>query len=298
MESISQGTKKYPCSKLLATSEEKGWSVVHAELRRHEVSETPVIVPRHTEICLTIEGNNDGLVRRTGDGKRQLAVPRSGAVWLSPIGVGDNVVSITAPIPETLHLYLPAALFHRLRDDFNLPSAPGHSVRYEAGIRDDVIHRLGASILHELLNETSSGRMYVETASLALAAWLLHKHCDSGERAPLVDVAQGLDAARLGRVLDFIEANIGRPISLGNLAAVAEYSPYHFARTFKAAMGVPPHRYISRLRLEKAKAELTASRLSLAEIALNAQFSSQASFTRAFHRVTGLTPKEYQRRRK
>ena len=42
---------------------------------------------------------------------------------------------------------------------------------------------------------------------------------------------------------------------------------------------------------------LTAGNLSLAEIALNAQFSSQASFTRGFHRATGMTPKEYQRRR-
>jgi AraC family transcriptional regulator len=44
-------------------------------------------------------------------------------------------------------------------------------------------------------------------------------------------------------------------------------------------------------------AELAASKLSIAEIALNAHFSSQASFTRAFHRAIGMTPKEYQRRR-
>jgi AraC-like DNA-binding protein len=41
-----------------------------------------------------------------------------------------------------------------------------------------------------------------------------------------------------------------------------------------------------------------AGRLPLAEIALNAQFSSQASFTRSFHRAAGVTPKEYQRRRR
>jgi len=45
-------------------------------------------------------------------------------------------------------------------------------------------------------------------------------------------------------------------------------------------------------------AELAARQLPVAQIALNAQFSSQASFTRAFHRVTGTTPKEYQRRRR
>jgi AraC family transcriptional regulator len=62
-------------------------------------------------------------------------------------------------------------------------------------------------------------------------------------------------------------------------------------------MGIPPHRYMSRIRLDKAMAELTAGTLPLAQIALNAHFSSQASFTRAFHRATGTTPKEYRYRR-
>jgi AraC family transcriptional regulator len=62
-------------------------------------------------------------------------------------------------------------------------------------------------------------------------------------------------------------------------------------------MGVSPSRYVSRMRLEKAMAEIAAGKLSLAEIAFKAGFSSQASFTRAFHRVTGLTPGEYRTRR-
>jgi AraC family transcriptional regulator len=61
-------------------------------------------------------------------------------------------------------------------------------------------------------------------------------------------------------------------------------------------MGISPQRYISRLRLDAAMAEPAAGRLPIAEIALNAQFSSQASFTRAFHRATGMTPKDYRRR--
>lgn len=106
-----------------------------------------------------------------------------------------------------------------------------------------------------------------------------------------------LDHIRLRRVLDYIAANIADNITLADLAGVAGYSPFHFARKFMLAMGIPPHRYISRMRIERAMADLAAGKLQLAEIALNAQFSSQASFTRAFHRATGMTPKEYQRRR-
>jgi AraC family transcriptional regulator len=197
-----------------------------------------------------------------------------------------------------MHLCLPTTLFDRLNDGFKLPIAPAYSIRHAAGIGDDLIHEIGSSILSELTAETAASRVYVETASLTLAARLLQKYCDSGVCASTESSPHSLDHIRLRRVLEYIAANIGGDISLVKLADIAGYSTFHFARKFTAAMGVPPHRYISRVRLENAMAELAAGKLSLAEIALNAQFSSQASFTRAFHRVSGMTPKEYQRRRR
>jgi AraC family transcriptional regulator len=131
-----------------------------------------------------------------------------------------------------------------------------------------------------------------------LRARLLQKHCDSGACEATESSAHSLDPIRLRRVLDYIAANIKDDITLVKLAGIAGYSPFHFARKFTLAMGIAPHRYISRMRLENAMAELAGAKLPLAEIALNAQFSSQASSIRAFHRATGVTPKEYQRRRR
>jgi AraC family transcriptional regulator len=206
-------------------------------------------------------------------------------------------IVITAPIPQTMHLYLPTTLFDRLKDDFNLPVAPAHSIRHADGIGDDVIDQIGRSMLSELNVESAASRLYVEAASLTLAARLLQKHCDSGACAPTDSSAHRLEHIRLRRVLDYVAQNIKDDITLLDLAGIAGYSPFHFARKFTLAMGISPHRYISRIRLESAMAELAAGKLPLAQIALNAQFSSQASFTRAFHRAIGVTPKEYQRRR-
>jgi AraC family transcriptional regulator len=299
MEQRTHGVRKYPpTSALLASSAGLGWSTISAELRSHGVTEAPAIVPQHVEICLVVAGNKDSLVRRTGAGFCQEATPNTGAIWLSPAGVGKEIV-ITAPIPQTMHLYLPTVLFDRLKDDFNLPVAPAHSIRHAVGICDDVIDQIGRSILSELKVETAASRAYVEAASLTLAARLLQKYCDSGACAPTDSDsnAQSLDHVRLRRVLDYIAANIKDDITLVKLAGIAGYSAFHFARKFTLAMGISPHRYISRIRLENAMAELAAGRLPLAQIALNAQFSSQASFTRAFHRATGMTPKRYRRRR-
>jgi AraC family transcriptional regulator len=292
------GVRKYPTtSGLLGSSTGLGWSTISAELRSHGVSELPAIVPQHVEICLVVAGNKDGLVKRTGAGFCQEARPKAGAIWLSPAGVGKSI-AITAPIPKTLHLYLPAALFDRLKDEFNLPVAPAHSIQHAFGIGDEVIDQIGRSILSELTAETTASRVYVEAASLTLAARLLQKHCDSGACTPTEDPTHRLDHTRLRRVLEYIDANLQNDITLENLAGVAGYSVFHFARKFAFAMGIPPHRYISRIRLENAMAELAVGKLPLAEIALNAQFSSQASFTRSFHRATGMTPQEYRRRRR
>jgi AraC family transcriptional regulator len=291
------GVRKYPrTSALLASSAGLGWSSVSVELRSHSVSEGAAIIPNCVEICVVASGTDDGVVRRNVGGLVQEATPRTGAIWLSPAGLGKDI-AITSPIPKTTHLYLPTTLFDRLKDDLRLPDSPAHSIRNEAGIGDEVIECIGRSILSEVVAQTAASRMYVEAASLTLAARLVQRYCDSGTCVALEKSTRGLDGVRLRRVLNFIEANIKNNITLEDLASIAGYSAFHFARKFAVTMGIAPHRYISHLRLESAMAELTAGKLPLAEIALNAHFSSQASFTRAFHRATGMTPLEFRRRR-
>src|SRR6266446_3649459 len=294
MELQTHGAKKYPTSALLKSSAGLGWSMISAELRSHGVTETRAIVPQHVELCLVVRGNDNGLVKRTGADQPQWATPTTGAIWLCPIGVGAGTITITAPIPETLHLYLPTALFRRLSDDFNLIGEPARSIRHAAGIRDEVIEQIGRSILSEMTEETSTGRMFVDTASLTLAARLIHKYRAIG--TPPVGVHK-LDHARLRRVLEYISAHIANEITVTDLAGVAGLSIFHFARMFTIAVGISPRRYIGRMRLDQAMAEIAGGRSSLAKVAFDARFSSQASFTRAFRRAAGMSPGEYRRRR-
>src|ERR1700721_3238057 len=103
MKLQTRGVRKYPpTSALLASSAGLGWSTLSVELRSHGVSAAPTIVPQHVELILVVAGNPDGLVRRTGPGFCQEAAPRTGAIWLSPAGVG-KAIAITATIPQTMH---------------------------------------------------------------------------------------------------------------------------------------------------------------------------------------------------
>lgn len=295
MDLRTHGPRKYPKSGLLLSSSERGWASISAELRSHPKGVISPIVPQQVEINIAVNGREDGLVTRMGDGMCQRTRPTTGTIWLVPIGVENDVVDIAAPLPEVLHLYLPSRQFETLADDFNLPKSPARSIQYLAGVEDELIRQIGLSILSELTCETAAGRMLVETSSLMLAARLAQRYSDGWKAVPPPGRHHRLDNVRLRRVLDYIEQNADKDISVQELADVACLSPFHFTRMFSTAMGMSPARFVSQRRLEQAKTMLVRGKLPLSEIAFNSRFSSQASFNRAFRRATGMTPGEYQR---
>jgi AraC family transcriptional regulator len=158
-----------------------------------------------------------------------------------------------------------------------------------------VIHNVALSVLTEMKEPSSIGRMMAETSSLFLAARLLRQHAEGMPALSSQRAAGQLDSARLRRVLDYIEQHLGDDISVGGLADIACLSVFHFTRAFSASIGMPPHAYLSRRRLEKAKALISKGSVSLSEVALNCGFSSHSSFTRAFRRVVGATPADFRR---
>ncbi len=102
-----------------------------------------------------------------------------------------------------------------------------------------------------------------------------------------------LPRGRLRAVVEYIEEHLGCP-TLAQLAAVVRLNPYHFARQFKAATGLPPHQYVIQRRVERAKHLLQAGTdLSLAEVALHAGFSDQSQFCHHFKRLVGVTPGQF-----
>jgi transcriptional regulator GlxA family with amidase domain len=80
------------------------------------------------------------------------------------------------------------------------------------------------------------------------------------------------------------------------LAAVSCVSEAHFARSFKAAFGLPPHRYLLTRRIERAKALLRDTDLPIIEIALGTGWESLGTFGRVFRDITGESPTELRSR--
>jgi len=101
------------------------------------------------------------------------------------------------------------------------------------------------------------------------------------------------DALQLGRlqgVLEWIGENLSNELSNAELAERAGVSESHFRRIFQEAMGMTPHRYVLRLRLERVHELLTRTSFSIARVAAQCGFNSQSHMTSCFSSAYGITP--------
>jgi AraC family transcriptional regulator len=134
---------------------------------------------------------------------------------------------------------------------------------------------------------------YAEALSIVLAHELLR--LNNGAAPARRNVRGGLAGWQEKKVAQYIEEHLSEDISLATLAEVARLSPFHFVRSFKQSFGLPPHRYLNRLRMEQAKIFLGNPTMSVTQIASNMGFSETSSFTTTFRKQIGLTPTAYRR---
>lgn len=103
---------------------------------------------------------------------------------------------------------------------------------------------------------------------------------------------------RLLRAKDRMDAASEEEWPVQRLARVSGVSEAHFARSFKMAFGVPPHRYLLTRRLERAAALLRDTDLSITDIAFQTGWKSLGTFGRTFRDVTGESPGQLRAREK
>jgi AraC family transcriptional regulator len=159
--------------------------------------------------------------------------------------------------------------------------------------RDPEMEAICRRLYREVSLEGIADRLYVESLVMQLAVLLLRRHSAASEEARILP-SGGLARNQTRSVLNYIESNLSRELTLSELAGITNLSLHHFARMFKQTIGVAPHRYVLERRVQRAKEMLCTSSASLVEISLSVGFSSQSHFTSTFHRMVGATPTEFQ----
>jgi AraC family transcriptional regulator len=105
----------------------------------------------------------------------------------------------------------------------------------------------------------------------------------------------GLAPWQQKQATDLLVANLSNEISLAMVAKACRLSPGHFARAFRASIGVPPHQWLLRCRVDKAQEMMRTSDSPLAEIALACGFADQSHLTRVFACLCGISPGSWRR---
>ena len=158
---------------------------------------------------------------------------------------------------------------------------------------DPVLMGIAASLAREAQEAGLGGRLYVESLRNHACVHILRHYADVIFREP--SRSGGLSRAQCQLLNQYFEENLDRNLSLAELAGVVQLSVFHFTRKFRAEFGCPPHAYVMRKRIERAKAQLARRDIPLKVVAANSGFSDQSHMTRLFQRLLGVTPAEYRK---
>ena len=140
--------------------------------------------------------------------------------------------------------------------------------------------------LHRLL-ESPATALQQQTVWRELVLSLLQRH------AAVPDAGKpGKEHRAVSLAKELLQAQLAAPPSLETLAAAVNLSPFHFARVFRRATGMPPHTWLMQQRIARARTLLQSGCLPL-EVAMQLGFADQSHLSRQFKQVYGVGPGAY-----
>jgi AraC family transcriptional regulator len=197
-----------------------------------------------------------------------------------------------------MHIYVPPELVHDLGDT-ELGGAIAGELSFSDtdGQSSPHMMRVGQELLSEMRGDAMMSRLRTDALGLETAVLMLRHHSNIGRQyKPLrVEVRGGLAPWQVRRITEALSADLSAQQPLGALAAQVGLSPFHFSRAFRRSMGIPPHAYHVKLRIDHAQALLSGTNHTVTEIALAVGYESSQAFARAFLRQLGCTPSAFRR---
>jgi AraC family transcriptional regulator len=211
----------------------------------------------------------------------------------SLLGAGFEQKPVTwTGVREMLFVAIGAEQFeHLVGHD---PALVCFNVDPQYGVSDPRVVSLVFNMRDEIRAGCPTGRLYAESLSLALAAYLLKRY--ARKASPEGRFEPALSLQQVSRVREYIRANLACDVGLAEMASQVSLSPHYFSMLFKRSVGLSPHHYVLRERIQEAQQLLAARRIPISEVAVSLGFSDQSHFSRAFRKMTGTTPRRYQSR--
>ncbi len=266
------------------TTQQFDWPNLRLEAGTNNIAAVDEVAGLQHYVSLNLDDRPITLEVKAELGDFRRVVLRRGAAWVCP---ADDVVSVRLNSNfRYVRVSIDPVYFDRVVTGD--PDSQPVQLRRSYGIVEPQIAHIAAALVAESDAGNPGGLAYVE----ALATGLSHQLAlHAGERKPIMArLRGGLSTLAKRRAVELMDANLGSNLSVEFLAGEVELSPAHFARAFRETFGLPPHRYLLHLRLERARRMLDSENAVLADVAQRAGFADQAHFTRFFKREYGVTP--------
>jgi AraC family transcriptional regulator len=270
----------------LAASDRRQWAGL-AALRYRYQPPNGAFQPPLTHHSLLLFMHTPREFEARSEGISRVVPPPAGSILMVP--AGRPARWRWGSHSDSLHVFLEPGLVARVAEGaFGLDPArvslPPLDGLHLPPLRDALL-----AVNDELTADAGGGRLAAESLATLLAVHLLR---NATAPRPLTRRTYGaLPQRQLRAVVEYVEEHLDAGLTLEQMSAAAHLSPYHFARRFKAATGLPPHQYVLARRVERARQLLQGGGdFSLAEVAASAGFSDQSQLTRHFKRLAGVTP--------
>ena len=195
---------------------------------------------------------------------------------------------------DSVHIHVPRSTLNHYTDGRNLPRV--NALACNRGERDDLVLHWTQAMLPYFNRSVHLPQLVLDELILMFCAHLVERYQDTGNTRNVI--TGGLAAWQQERAIALLQERLDGEISLAELAQECGLSSSHFARAFKKSFRIPVHRYLVRMRLDLARTLLLHSEKPLLDIALEAGFSDQPAFNRAFRAFVGASPGQWRRQNK
>lgn len=193
---------------------------------------------------------------------------------------------------RSLHMFLSADLLRETAEGLGSPGL--FSLLPDALLLEDpVVAAIGRGLLDAV--EQRADPLYADSLAQSLALHMVYGRLLVSGPPRSAPAPGGLTAAALARVVDYMHAHRGERVVLEDLSAVASISKFHFVRLFKLATGDPPHRYLTRMGMQRAAELLRGSEDTVQQISAICGYASPGQFAATFRRHYGSNPSQYRR---
>ena len=272
------------------TSEDCDWDNVYLEYHSQSSTRTPKIYNSNHLLGINLNTSAIKAELNLNGEFNQTIYHQQGMITLKPSGAFYQYA--TAQTNQFIMLEIEPQFVDKMTADWANPDVTQLTPHFIPQ-GDRLLLQLALALKTEIKSGCIGGKIYSDSIITALVAHLIRSYANFVPQ-PLKEY-RGLAPKKLDNVIDYIQTYLEQNLGIGELADLSGLSPFYFSRLFKESTGVTPYQYISKLRMARARQLLKDTDIAIAEVALRCGFTNQSSFSTAFGKAVGVTPKSYRR---